>query len=90
VNAQPSGVLVPLFDDDASDAVKPIFLRLPTSLVEKVAQIARRETALRRQRGLKGVITRTDVVQRFLEMACENYESTEGLDAPDSRRKGKK
>jgi hypothetical protein len=90
VNAQPIGVLVPLFSDDNTEGAKPILVHLPVALRDKLSQIARRETEIRKQRGVRGVISRRDVILRFLELGCEQYESTEGLGIPDGTKRSRR
>jgi hypothetical protein len=91
VRAQSFGDVVPLFgDDNPAERLEGSQVRLTRRLWERLTLIAERETAIRKQRSQKGVISRNDVIQRFLELACDHYENEEGISAPDGTKRSRR
>jgi hypothetical protein len=65
-----------LFDADEGEEKK--LISLPHSAWAKLTAIAKRETQARREKGRTGVVTRTAVVRRFVELMVAEYEKAHG------------
>jgi predicted transcriptional regulator len=72
---------VPLFNDEEPQGkIVASSVRLPESLWARLDAIADVETEYRKKSGKKPpVISRNDVIQRFLERAVEAYEAKEPM-----------
>jgi len=77
-----------LFDDQTpEEEVIPTTIRVQRRLVGRLDAIAQRETELRKASGKKPpVISRNDVVARFLERACDEYEKAAGAEEKKPKR----
>jgi hypothetical protein len=84
---------MPLFNDnDPDEAVATTTIRIKQGVIGRLDRIAKMETDARREAGKKPpVVSRNDVIARFLELACDDYEKREGTgEAPVATAREKK